>query len=259
MYPQGFLGIDSYRLVMLLACFLCTALMFRLMSRNDVSPWRLLLLQLLIVGVSLAGGKLFSLYVRDWQVNAFLVELRTGWRYPGALIAMVIFGPLFKRWLLPNLSLLRYADLMGIAIATGYAIMRIGCFLTGCCTGAVNHSLGLSYDRGSSVWHRHLHDGLIQRTSLESLPVLPLHGLFMAASVVIACYLLWFDNRRRYDGQLFLLFLVLHEGAKGILESLRVPYISELQIASLSAAVIGFMLLIAIHHWRRQPLTPVMR
>ena len=71
--------------------------------------------------------------------------------------------------------------------------------------------------------------------------MLPLHLLFLAASLTVGLLLLWLDGRRRYDGQIALYYLVLHDGAKGLLESLREPYVMQLQLVSLAGAALGLL------------------
>jgi hypothetical protein len=81
--------------------------------------------------------------------------------------------------------------------------------------------------------------------------VLPLHFLFMAASFSVGLFLMWFDGRRSFNGQIALLYLVLHDGAKGLLESFRDPYLVELQMTSLLISAAGLVALIFIQRWRR--------
>ena len=82
-----------------------------------------------------------------------------------------------------------------------------------------------------------------------------MHFLFMAASFGVGLFLLWFDGRRSFNGQIALLYLVLHDGAKGLLESFRDPYLAELQLTSLLTSAAGLMVLLAILRWRRTKST----
>ena len=65
-------------------------------------------------------------------------------------------------------------------------------------------------------------------------------------------FLMWFDSKRGFNGQVALLYLVLHDGAKGLLESFRVPYVAELQVTSLSISAAGLIALIIILRYRRR-------
>ena len=76
----------------------------------------------------------------------------------------------------------------------------------------------------------------------------------MAASFGVGAFLMWFDTKRSYNGQIALLYLFLHDGAKGLLETLREPYVAELQITSLSISAAGLaaLLLVAVMRRRRE-------
>jgi hypothetical protein len=239
MYPNGLFGLDALR-VMISPIAIFGTVFFILYLRNDhVKAGRAALL-LVVMGIfSLLGAKLFSLYVRDWEVFEPLSSELRG-------------GPLLKRWLLPDLPLPRFLDVLAITVCLCLVLMRFSCFMNGCCTGPECTAIYcLSYEPGSSAWYVQLQEGLLDHSSHPSNPVLPLHFLFMAASLGVGVFLIWFDTKRSFNGQIGLLFLVLHDGAKGILESFRVPYVGELQLTSLSISAAALIALISIVYYRR--------
>lgn len=248
MYPGGLFGLDALQaLISPIALF--GILFFILYLRNDgVRAGRAIILLLCVAVVAFLGAKLFSLYVRDWQpYQPLSAEWRGGLRYPGALLAIVLVGPLLKRWILPSLPLFRFLDVLAITVCFAFALVRISCFMNGCCTGPeCDSAYCLSYQPGSQVWYLQLQAGLLDHSAHPSHPVLPLHFLFMAASLAVGIFLMWFDTRRSFDGQIALLYLVLHEGAKALLESLREPYVAQLQMTSLLMSAAGLLLLIII-------------
>lgn len=257
MYPQGLFGIEALRLLISpIAIF--GMLFFILYLRQDgIRAGRAMGLLLLLAVVAFFGAKIFSLYVRGWEFYQPLShELRGGLRYPGALLAMAALGPLLKRWLLPELPLGRFLDVLAITVCFAFALVRFSCWMNGCCTGPpCSGFLCLSYAPGSQVWYAHLQHGLLESPVHRSLSVLPLHFLFMAASFGVGLFLMWFDGRRGFDGQIALLYLVLHDGAKGALESFRDPYVAELQLTSLLTSAAGLIALLAIMRWRRTRTT----
>ena len=248
MYPNGLFGIDALELL-LMPTVVFGIVFFIIYLRNDgVRAGRAVLLLLALCAVALLGAKLFSLLVRDWQVYQPLSsELKGGWRYPGALLAMALIGPLLKRWILPTLPLLRFLDVLAITVCLAFALVRVSCYMNGCCTGPQCTAIYcLSYEPGSQVWYMQYKDGLLGHASHPSHAVLPLHFLFMAASFTVGVFLMWFDKRRSFDGQIALLYLVLHDGAKGLLESFREPYVAQLQLTSLTICAAGLVALIII-------------
>jgi len=248
MYPNGLFGIDALRiLISPIAIF--GILFFVLYLRQDgIRTLRATLLLLAIGVFALLGAKLFSLHVRGWELyDPLYSELRGGLRYPGALIAMLLLGPLLKRAILPELPAARFFDVLAITVCFAFALVRISCLMNGCCTGGeCSEWYCLSYSPGSQVWYSHWQHGFLDNPGHGSHPVLPLHLLFMAASLVVGIFLMWFDGKRRFDGQIALLYLVLHDGTKGILESFREPYVAELQLTSLGLSAAGLVVLVVI-------------
>lgn len=251
MYPEGFLGVDWLRVLITPIGIFGISFMVLYLRNEGVRPARTTVLLILIAVVALLGAKLFSLYVRDWQLyHPLRYELRGGLRYPGALLAMVLLGPLLQRLLLPELRIARFLDVLAITVAFCFALVRISCFLNGCCTGGLcDYGYCLSFAPGSQAWYTQLQQGLLASPTHRSHPVLPLQFLFMGASFLVGLFLLWFDDKRRYDGQIALLYLFLHEGAKGLLESLREPYVAQLQITSFALSATGLALLLVML-WR---------
>ena len=253
MYPHGIFGLDALG-ILLSPIAIFSTVFFILYLRNDNIKATRVALLLAAMGVfALLGAKLFSLYVRDWEVfEPISSELRGGLRYPGAVLGMIIMGPLLKRWLLPSLPLARFLDVLAITACLCLVLIRFSCFMNGCCTGPECTAIYcLSYEPGSQVWYVQLQQGLLDHSSHPSNPVLPLHFLFMGASLGVGIFLMWFDTKRSFNGQIGLLFLILHDGAKGILESFRVPYVGELQQTSLLTCAAALLVLLSILYYRR--------
>ncbi|NND67305.1 MAG: hypothetical protein HKN19_06950 [Halioglobus sp.] len=252
MYPAGLFGLDWLRvLITPIAIFGIT--FFVLYVRNEgARVGRVVLLLIGIAIVGLLGAKVFSLWTRGWRLGSLSSELSGGLRYPGAMIGIVLLSPLLKRVIVPELPLTRFLDVLAITVCFSFALVRVSCFLNGCCTGMqCEGAYCLSYPVGTQPWYYHLQNGLLPHADHPSHPVLPLHLLFMAASFAVGVFLLWFDGRRSFDGQIALLYLVLHDGAKGLLETLRDPYVAHLQITSLTTSALALLVLLFILYRRR--------
>lgn len=254
MYPDGLFGLDWLRALITPIAIFGIAFFVLYLRSEGVKAGRAIVLLVLIAIVALLGAKLFSLHTRGWEVYSPLSsELRGGLRYPGALLAMVIVGPLLKRLVLPTLPLTRFLDVLAITVCFSFALVRITCLLNGCCTGVqCDAAYCLSYSPGSQAWYVQYKEGLLPHAGHDSHPVLPLHLLFLAASFLVGLFLMWFDKRRSFDGQVALLYLILHDGAKGLLESLREPYVMELQVTSLAISAAGLIALLTVLALRRK-------
>jgi len=91
--------------------------------------------------VCVLGGKVFLLITK--LINNFSYyyqshkEILVVFKGGGAFYGGVIAGTLFSLWYLNKmkLPLWRIADIVGVSTALGFSIMKIGCFMAGCCYG----------------------------------------------------------------------------------------------------------------------------
>lgn len=113
------------------------------------------------------------------------------------------------------------ADMAGFTVPLGLAFGRVGCFLAGCCFGAP-YAHGLSFPRGSPASEAQAKEHLIDHVNLPSLPVHPTQIYESIASLGIAWLCLFVVHpRKRYDGQVFAVFLATYALVRAALEILR--------------------------------------
>jgi phosphatidylglycerol:prolipoprotein diacylglycerol transferase len=138
----------------------------------------------------------------DW------VNLRTGGLvFYGALLTGLPVGALII-WRY-DLPLFKLADIFATALPLGHAIARVGCLMAGCCFGRPT----------TLPW------GVTYSDPLTPAPHgVPLHP----TQIYEALYLLaifgicnWFYPRRRFDGQVMALYLLLYAGCRTLNEFLR--------------------------------------
>jgi prolipoprotein diacylglyceryltransferase len=252
MYPLIFGGYSTYAFAIAAIAPLPIIFLIRALWREGVQPGSALVALLLLLSSALVGGKLFSLASRGWPEQLSLsYELAGGMRFSGVVIGVLLMLPLVQRWYLRAISLARSADILAKTLVLTVCAARVACLLTGCCTGGTGETLlHLSYPPGSNIWYQHLQSGVIENSQLWSEPVLALPILFFLASLAAAVFLFKFDLHRRYDGQVFLLFLLVHELPKSLLELLREPLIPEQLMATVVAGVVGLLGLLYLrsHH-----------
>jgi len=115
------------------------------------------------------------------------------------------------------------ADMAGFAVPLGLAFGRMGCLLAGCCFGReTDLPWALRFPPGSaaseSEWKAHRLGSMY----LESHALHPTQVYESAASLVIAAVCLFVVHpRKRYDGQVFVVFVILYAVARFLLETLR--------------------------------------
>jgi phosphatidylglycerol---prolipoprotein diacylglyceryl transferase len=140
--------------------------------------------------------------------------------YGGFIAATLGAWWLFRR---DRFSLWKGLDMGGMMVPIGLGIGRLGCTLVGCCFGGVCDlpwALGFPGHSPASEWQFRQH--LLDTPYAEALPVHPtqLYEAF-AALAISAFTILYVHGRKRYDGQVFVVFLVLYACARSLIELWR--------------------------------------
>jgi phosphatidylglycerol:prolipoprotein diacylglycerol transferase len=111
----------------------------------------------------------------------------------------------------------------GFAVPLGLAFGRMGCLLAGCCFGSeTTLPWGLTFPPGSaaseSEWKAHT----LASMNLPSHSLHPTQVYESAACLVIAALCLFVVHpRKRYDGQVFLVFVAAYAAARFVIEYFR--------------------------------------
>ncbi len=115
------------------------------------------------------------------------------------------------------------ADMAGFAIPIGLAFGRMGCLLAGCCFGSTCElPWSLSFPGHSPASEAQAKALVIKSRELASLHVHPTQIYESVLSLAIAALcLVVVHPRKRYDGQVFAVFLVLYAVVRFVLEFLR--------------------------------------
>lgn len=140
--------------------------------------------------------------------------------YGGFLGATVVAVFLLRRDRFP---FWKAADMAAFAIPTGLAFGRMGCLLAGCCFGATTKlPWGLSFPPRSPASDAQAKEHLLTSARMWSEPVHPTQIYESAASLVVAIVCLYVVlPRKRYDGQVFAVSLLLYALARFVVEFLR--------------------------------------
>jgi len=177
-------------------------------------------------------------------VEVFMVQ-HGGIVYYGGLIGASLAGMVFA-WR-KGLALLKLADILAPSVALGSFVGRWGCLMHGCCYGRpTDLPWGIQFPAGHPS---HLvDDGLphyLHPTQIyDSLLNL---GLFAG--------LAWFYKRRKFDGQVFALYLVCYAVLRSAVECFRGDYppadlvggwITPAQLVSAGTLAIGLLLLLML-------------
>jgi len=248
--PRLFGLSNAYPLFVALGIVIGVAVVVPQARRERVPLWRFCLATAMVAWLGLTGAILYNL-VEAGALHQFgwRAYFGSGLRYPGGLLAVAVAFPFLGRLVLPrHVGVLAFLDLLAPAAAIAVAVMRVGCFMMGCCYGWVsNVPWAISFPPLSQVARHHVMNGWIE-PGAWSLPVHPLHVYLGLASLAVGVFLLWYRRRTTYTGEVVLLYLALHEGAKGMLEfmrdSLHDHSVTHLRVGALAVSALASAILL---------------
>lgn len=153
--------------------------------------------------------------------NCFAWISGSGFAFYGGFIAAALFSIWFIRKY--NWPGGKICDMGGWTIMLGLAWGRMGCFLAGCCFGAVTHShMGISFPKGSPASRHQWQEGLLYSYRDHSMPVHPtqLYESILALAIAALAYFV-IRPRKRFDGQVFIFAMVAYAIGRFMLEFIR--------------------------------------
>ncbi len=156
-----------------------------------------------IVLFAILGARLFFIllnteYFIKNPLEIFMLH-RGGLAWQGSFIGGWIAGIVFlKRH---RIAVWKFIDLVIPFVALGHAIGRVGCFLNGCCYGR------------SSQWGLYF--------PVLDQKVLPTQLYMIVGQLIIFALLKIFSSKARFDGQIFIWYLILSSLERFIMEFFR--------------------------------------
>lgn len=174
----------------------------------DLGPW-------LIIG-AVVGARI--LYVLSYWEKDFadrpIMEVFAVWRgglvYYGGLIGASLACIAYVH--LKKLPLWKLADVVAPSIALGHVFGRIGCFLNGCCFG----------QKCSLPWAVTFPPE--SRGAPPGVPVHPTEIYESLLNLVLYIALAWLFRRKKFDGQVFGIYLVGYAVVRSFVELFRGDY-----------------------------------
>jgi phosphatidylglycerol:prolipoprotein diacylglycerol transferase len=172
----------------------------------DLAPW--------LIGGAIVGARLF--YVIShwdeefagqplWEVFALR---RSGLVWYGGLIGASLATILYARR--KEVSLWKLADVIAPSIALGHVFGRFGCLMTGCCYGRPTnlpwaiHFPSDHWTHGQGVHPTQIYEALL--------------NAFLYAG------LMWLYRRKKFDGQIFGVYLIGYALLRALVEAFRGDY-----------------------------------
>jgi len=207
LFEAGSFTIYTYGFLIAVGCIAAFTYMWRT-SRMTFDQANTLFILLIAAGI--IGGKLFMIFEdpAKYLKHPGLLVSSGGFVFYGSLLlcipTMLVF---FRRNKLPVLAML---DIMAIVTCIVHGFGRLGCFMAGCC-------YGLPTDSFPAVMFT---DPVCQARPLNT----PLHPTQLYEAAFIFCLmtaLLFLKQRKKFDGQVFLVYLIVYACGRSVIEMFR--------------------------------------
>jgi len=208
----------------------------------DLGPW-------LIVGAILGARTLYVFsYWREQFAGHPISEIFMVWKgglvYYGGLIGATLAGILYAR--LKNVPVWKLADAIAPSIALGYVFGRIGCLMNGCCYG---RACGLPW----AITFPSVSNG-----APAGVPLHPTQIYDSLLNLLFYGFLAWSYRRKKFDGQVFAVYLVGYAVLRSFVEIFRGDYpqhylggwATPAQVVSIGILLAGLALWFALSHLR---------
>jgi len=259
MYPEifhiGSFPINTYGVFLAIA-FLCAILVtVRLATRDGLPKEKIYDLCLWMLLGGLIGSKLLMLFTepeyRDHPLQLISLDfLRSGGVWYGGLLGAVLASYfLMKRYKLPWWTT---ADACAPGIAVGNFFGRQGCFAAGCCWGKpTTLPWGVKFtELGHEITGVPIDNYLHPTQLYESF-----------AMLLVFFFLLWLHKRKRFSGQVILVYALLYSVIRFAIEFVRddprgdilgLTTLTGLSTSQMISLVIGVSALILLFVKRRR-------
>lgn len=240
----GPITIHTYGVLLVASFLIAIVIARRLAARSGIDPDMVVDMGVYIILAALVGAKLLLLVV-DWEVYArqfrtlagegggaigevlgFLGSagayvgaaarmamslLQAGGVFYGGFIAAVLATIWYARR--HGLDLWRVGDIAAPAAAIGHGIGRLGCFAAGCC-------YGIATDMPWGVTFTDTYSGTLVGVPLN-IPLHPTQLYEAATNLMLGAALMWFFPRRKFDGQVFWIYVLAYAVLRFFHEFLR--------------------------------------
>ena len=194
-------------------------------KRVGINPDVVYELAVWVLGGGFVGARIYYLVQHPDSVHSPLDVFKV-WQ-GGIVFYGCIMGGLVGTWIYHRRHPFPFwpmADAVAPALAIGVLLGRVGCFLNGCCFGAVcdPHAFyAVSFPAESLPWLRHVDAGWIGPDAPHSLPIHPkqLYGAFSGLVLLVATGL--FYPFRRRDGEVMALVMIGYPVTRFLMEFAR--------------------------------------
>ena len=198
----------------------------RAANRSGLSGDRVLDLSGWIFLVAMGGSRALFILVNWDEYQHDLMGILQIWKGGVVFYVGFISAVLFSAWYMRRhqMSFFQYADAMGPTVAIGQALGRLGCFAAGCCWGGacdVHFPLAARFPPESLAYGSQAASHLIAPGAASTIPVHPTQLYEALGCTLIFLFLTFWRSRKRFNGELLALYLMLYAPLRALVETFR--------------------------------------
>jgi phosphatidylglycerol:prolipoprotein diacylglycerol transferase len=243
LFKIGTASVSSYSLMLSLTFVIGIIIALIICKKHVISANHIFGLMISIQISGVVGSRLLYAYNNYSQFESDISRIFSissgGFDFTGGLFLSVITGYIYIKFF--NLSFWKIADYVVPIIAVGIVLTKIGCFLGGCCYGKETaFFLAVQFPANSLAAQKYGIQHLVHPTQLYEA----FSGLMLFFITLIALH-----KRRKFDGQFFLIFMILYIAVRAINEMFRGDVIqnyffslSQTQFFGLILVLVGILI-----------------
>ena len=165
----------------------------------------------IIILSGIIGSRIAYIIINFSHYTAHPLDIFKLWNgglvFSGGLVLVIMVTVLYARR--NGYNILTIGDLWAPAAAIGQAIGRIGCFFAGCCYGKpADLSWCIVFSNPKAM-------------ATLNIPLHPTQLYSSLSSFLIFIVLLLLQSKKKFEGQVFIWFLIFHSTARLFLEKFR--------------------------------------
>lgn len=209
----GPLDIHTYGVLVAIGFLVAIAVAAKRAPREGLKPEQISDLGVWLIITGMLGGKLFHIiffwndFIAGWRAEG-IRSLREGFVFYGGFIGACLATIVYAR--IKRLLLWKLADLFAPSVALGHAFGRLGCFFNGCCFGKV-----CTLPWAVKFPPPHVMTGI---------PVHPTQLYEIAGNLVIFAALSAYYRRKKFDGEVWWLYVLTYGVLRFATEFFRGDY-----------------------------------
>ncbi|RZB29844.1 MAG: phosphatidylglycerol---prolipoprotein diacylglyceryl transferase [Desulfobacteraceae bacterium Eth-SRB1] len=230
MYPillkLGKLSLHTYGFFVAMGFLAGILIAKREAKRLGEDPDRIMDLSFYVMVSAILGSRLFYIITNPEIYLSDPLEIFKLWNgglvFYGGFIAALIVGLIYLK--IKKMPLWRTTDIAAPSLAAGQFLGRLGCFSAGCCYGkACNLPWAVTFTNPDSL-------------APLGIPIHPTQLYHAISNLSIFAFLWFFRGRKKYNGQLFWLYILLYAVTRSLIEIFRGDFRGEPVLGVLSAA-----------------------